>query len=292
MREYSDADVADSLNATELIDEVERCLIDLGTGRASQLPKAVMPIGSGAFFLSVAGMVPRLGLATAKWGSYLPGEPGRAGVSTSTIVVSDLGTGSPRGIVTGMLATHRRTAATALVLLRRLLTSTSRSIVFVGFGPTNRAVFDLLIAVGWPVGRLVVAVRSAESAARLAEDAVLGRLLSEGRATIATDVAAAIAGADIVISATGSTAPLGRVGDLAIGGAVISLDGSRTWLTDGSTRVLTDRPGENGTAPEVAIALSSPDPIGRADQRSLFDIAGSAVTDVALAALLIAGSGS
>jgi len=283
MREYDDAAVTAAVSPALLVEEVERCLADLGRGEALQMPKAAMPFAPGSFFLAVAGMVPRLGLATSKWASYAPGDAGAPGISTSRITVSDATTGEAIALIIGMTATQLRTAATAVAAAHRFAVSPPGAVTFVGFGPTNRAVFDLLQATSTAPRDIRIAVRSDASRAAL-ETA----LAAFDGVTVSTDVVAALSGADLAFSATGSTTALAAVEDLAPSAVVVSLDGSSTWTSGDDTVVLTDRVVDGGV-PAVAAAFATGEEVrAAATQRVLLDIAGSAVTDVALAAIVLA----
>ena len=275
MREYSDRDVAARVALSALVDEVDACLVDLGTGAATQLPKAALASEGDGFFLTIAGIVPRLGLATAKWASYRPGASGAPGNSTSTIIASDATTGEPLAAILGMWATHARTAATAAAVARRWATIDAHRLAFVGFGPTNRAVLDTFDALDWPFDEIAIAVRSETSAAKLREELV-------GRAvTVTTDPTTAVRGAQLAISATGSRTPVAAMSDLAADGIAISLDGAATWTLDADTRAVSDRTS--------AVAELFATPASPGDAPRFFDIAGSAVTDVALASILLGG---
>jgi len=294
VREFDDARTDVLLDPTALIAETWRCLSDLGEGRAHQAPKQKLPAGRGGFFLALAGTVPRLGLATAKWASYVPAAPGRAGVSTSTIVASDAETGTPLALITGMRATHLRTAASALVGVQAarpgLLTGTGGrfTLAFVGFGPTNRTVAELLLRTGVTSGleRIVVLVRSQASAQRIQDDPIWSLLPGTGVTLWAGTDPQAVTGARLVFSATGASTALTRLDALAEDGLAVSLDGQRTWaLTEAELgQVLTDHPREDAP-PAVAelVAGRRSAPTGRV----LLDINGSAVADVAVAAVLL-----
>lgn len=288
MRELTDADVA-AVPLAAVVDEVARCLADLGRGAASQAPKAVLPVGPGAFFLSLAGVVPRLGLAVAKWASYVPGEAGRPGTSTSTVVVSDAATGEPRALVAGMGFTQRRTAATAVAVARSAAepagpgAAAPRTVALVGCGATNRAVLDAVLATA-PDVDVRVLVRSASSAALLREQ--LAPVVT-GRLDVGTDPVV-LSGADWAFSATGATAPVVPLGLLAPGGVAVALDGARTWQLPVGAPVLDDHVRPGGEVPTVPLLLAGR--IERPAGRVLLDVAGSAVCDVALAACLLGGT--
>lgn len=285
MREFDDAAVIAAIDPVRLIDEVGRCLADLGTGHAAQMSKATLPIAGGGFFLSVAAVVPRLGLAASKWASYVPGAAGAPGVSTSRITVSDATTGEALAIIDGMAATQLRTAATAVAVASRFGASEPASVAFLGFGPTNRAVFDLLDRLPGAPSSIRIAVRSSVS-----RDALAASFAHRPQITVTTDAAAAVDGAQLAFSATGASAPLASADLLADGAVAVSLDGSGTWTSSAQTIVIDDRTRGDGTSP-VAVAFARGAELrGDPSHRVLADVAGSAVTDVALAAILLAGA--
>lgn len=291
MREFDNAQTDALLDPAALVAETWRCLSDLGIGAAYQAAKQKLPAAGPGFFLCLAGTVPRLGLATAKWASYVPGAPGTGGVSTSTIVASDATSGAPLALVTGMRATHLRTAACALVGVQAarpgLLTGTGGrfTLALIGFGPTNRTVAELLLRTGTPpaLERIVVLVRSRESADRVSADPIWSLLAGSAvRVETGTDPAL-VHGCGLVFSATGATHPLARLDELADDALAVSLDGLRTWHP-AAGQVLTDHPRPDAP-PAVAelIAGRIPVPAGRL----LLDINGCAVADVAVAAVLL-----
>jgi ornithine cyclodeaminase/alanine dehydrogenase-like protein (mu-crystallin family) len=286
VRELTDLDVA-AVPLPALTAEVTRCLADLGAGEASQAPKAVLPIGTGAFFLSIAGVVPRLGLGAAKWASYVPGTAGSPGASTSTVVVSDATTGEPLALVTGMAFTQARTAATAVAVARaasvpRVRDAGPAAVAMVGCGTTNRAVLDAVLA-EHPGVAVRVLVRSAGSARALR--AALAPVVAAGRLEVSTDPTV-VAGADWAFSATGATRAVADLDLLAPDAVAVALDGARTWTTPLGTPVLDDhvRPGA-AEPPAVPRLLAGR--LARPAGRVLLDVAGSAVCDVALAACLL-----
>lgn len=309
MRELTDADVA-AVPLGTVVDEVARCLADLGTGDATQAPKTVLPVGPGAFFLSLAGVVPRLGLAVAKWASYVPGAAGVAGRSTSTVVAFDARTGEPLALIGGMGFTQRRTAATAVAVARAgsaaagsaaatsaavepapagggpdravvsAVPAVPRTVALVGCGATNRAVLDAVLATA-PGVDVRVLVRTEASAAALRES--LAPVVA-GRLDVGTDPVV-LSGVDWAFSATGATGPVAELGLLAPGGVAVALDGARTWRVPGGTPVLDDHVRPDGAAPTVPLLLAGR--LERPAGRVLLDVAGSAVSDVALAACLL-----
>ncbi|MDQ7909973.1 hypothetical protein RB614_36295 [Phytohabitans sp. ZYX-F-186] len=270
MREFTDHDVSALVDGTDLLDEVARCLADLGRGDASQTAKQTLPLAGPGFLLSLSGIVPRLGLAATKWASYVPGGAGRPGRSTATVVGSDARTGEPVALMSGMAATRLRTAATAVAVARAARPGGGpRRVTLIGFGPTNRAVLRAA-RTAFALGDVRVLVRSTDSTRALAAEGI-----------DATTDPATVAGSDLVFSATGATAPVADLNDLAAGGIAVSLDGDATWRRDPEVPVLRD----HGRAPAVPRLLAGLEPVPAG--RLLLDVAGCAVTDVALLAVLL-----
>lgn len=285
MHELDDVQVARLVEPAALVGEIARCLADLGHGRAAQAPKQVLAVPGGGFWLSIAAVVSRLGLAVSKWGSYVPGADGLGGRSTATLLVGESDGGAPHTVIRGVGATHLRTGATAAAVVAALRGwSSVQSVALIGMGPTNRAVLDVVGAVA-PVGtRLQVLVRSPASVRRVAD------LLDQdprwaGRYHVGTDPWE-LGGAQVAFSATGARSTVARLADLSAGGLAVSLDGRVTWDA-GDAPVLGDQVSPGVAVPTLArvVAGLAPVPAGRL----LVDLAGPAVADVALASVALSG---
>ncbi|POH85187.1 hypothetical protein CJ026_025950 [Ralstonia pickettii] len=144
MREVTDAEVRAAVDDRALVDACTAALAALGRGEASQAAKQMLPAAGGGFFLSISAVVPALGWAISKWASYVPAEGG-AGRSTSTILAGPADGSAPTAVLRGMLPTRLRTAAAAVAAIEALGRADAASpVALVGFGPTNRAVADML----------------------------------------------------------------------------------------------------------------------------------------------------
>ncbi|TCB97163.1 hypothetical protein E0H26_12830 [Micromonospora zingiberis] len=279
MREYDDAHVDRWVDRAALVAEVTRCLADLGRGEAEQAPKQLLPMVGGGFFLTLAGVVPRLGLAVAKWASYRPTADGAASRSTATILVSAADRGDPLARIHGMRATEARTAATAVAVARAARPDTVlRRIGLLGFGPTNRSVLDTVLATLDTVEEVRIVVRTERTAQLVRRQSTRrGPTVSVG-----TDPAA-LAGVDLAVSATGATAAVADLDLIAPDGVVVCLDGAHIWRHGGAAELLDDRVVA-GRVPSVARMFCGVEPPAG---RLLLDVAGSAVADAALASLLL-----
>ncbi|HAN24832.1 MAG TPA: hypothetical protein DCP95_09720, partial [Microbacterium ginsengisoli] len=144
VREVTDAEVRAAVDDRALVDACTAALAALGRGEASQAAKQMLPAAGGGFFLSISAVVPALGWAISKWASYVPAEGG-AGRSTSTILAGPADGSAPTAVLRGMLPTRLRTAAAAVAAIEALGRADAASpVALVGFGPTNRAVADML----------------------------------------------------------------------------------------------------------------------------------------------------
>ncbi|TXK19295.1 hypothetical protein [Homoserinibacter sp. GY 40078] len=278
MRELSDREVA-AIDTRALIDACAGALAALGRGDAIQAEKQLLPTPDGGFFLSISAVVPELGWAITKWGSYVPAADG-SGRSSSTILASPATGGAPTAMLRGMLPTRLRTAASALALLEALgRIDRGATVGLAGFGPTNAHIAEMLASThrvrSWRV------LARATATLDRASEALSGQL------TTGTD-AAVLADADVVISATGATAPILSTALLRDDATVLCLEGRAAWdvrdavdLDDHSV------PGDPGGIARLMAGLGTV-PTGRV----FLDQAGSAVTDVALVSALLGAPGA
>jgi ornithine cyclodeaminase/alanine dehydrogenase-like protein (mu-crystallin family) len=273
VREVTDAEVRAAVDDRALVDACTAALAALGRGEASQAAKQMLPAAGGGFFLSISAVVPALGWAISKWASYVPADGG-AGRSTSTILAGAADGSAPTAVLRGMLPTRLRTAAAAVAAIEALGRADAASpVALVGFGPTNRAVADMLATLHG-VRSWRVLVRS-DAAGDRARAALPGEVVVGGRDALADAV--------LAVSATGAGGAVASVADLAPGAAVVCLDGARVWETAHATLI-----DDRSTAHEVGglarlVAGLDPAPDGAV----LIDQAGSAVTDVALASVAL-----
>ncbi|WP_143338085.1 hypothetical protein [Demequina sp. NBRC 110054] len=249
----------------------------LGTGRAHQAPKQILPGAvPGAMHLALAGVVPTLGVAISKWASYTPALASSPSRSTSTILVTDPASGEPIAVVEGMAATTLRTAAAAVAVASRL-GGDLRVVTLIGMGQVNTAVARALVALIPSVQELRVVTRSRGAVPPLDTDRPV-EVVQWDRT-----VASALATSDLAVSATGATRPVASVADLPAGACALSLDGARTWADTAGVPALSDH---DDAVPSLALACAGRGRVALADARFI-DLGGSAVADAAFCAHLI-----
>ncbi len=267
MQIFDDQDVLALISAENAVPLITRAYAALGTGSAYQSVKQTLPAGDSGFFLSLAATVPDFGYAITKWGSYIPGDHARPGVSSSTILVSASDGGEPVALVQGMAVTIARTAAATAAIVRRFAPDASR-VVLIGYGPINRAVEAALAATCSFTSGTILTRSGKSHSPRLEAMALPG----------ARD---AVGSADIVISATGAHSPVADLRWLAPGALAISLDGAATWAGHDDAHALSDH--DDARLPSLARAFAQP-PTYRP---RFIDSAGSGVADVAVCRLLM-----
>ena len=114
----------------------------------------------------------------------------------------DAATGRPIALLDGTVLTNRRTAAVSALATELLARPAARRLLVLGAGALARAVVAAHAAVR-DYERLMVFARNSAKAGALAEE--LGR---EGLAVdVATDLPAAVAQADVIVTATTATTP-------------------------------------------------------------------------------------
>ncbi|WP_114348193.1 ornithine cyclodeaminase family protein [Paracoccus lutimaris] len=133
-------------------------------------------------------------------GNAARGLPSVQGV----MVLYDEETGTPRAILDSKLVTRWKTGADSGLGARYLARPDSRELVIIGAGEVSGSLAEVYSALFPGLERIRIWNRTEANAARL-----VARLAAQGiRAEVAPDLAEAVAGADIVASATMSRVPV------------------------------------------------------------------------------------
>ncbi len=149
--------------------------------------------------LSRAAWIDGLGMAV-KTATVFPQNPSASKpmINGGVNLYSD-GDGTLSAIIDFHLATKWKTAGDSLLAARRLARPDSQSILIVGAGTVGASLYDAYTA-AFPTARFTIWNRTQAKAEAMAQ--------SRANMSVATDLAAAVHAADIVTSATMSTAPL------------------------------------------------------------------------------------
>ena len=199
LRVYSAAEVHAALPWAALARALEQAFVaddtevplrhahDLGEGGSLLLMPAWSKDALGVKLVTVMPQAAALGLATVQ-ASYL---------------LSDRHSGAPLALLDGEALTVRRTAAASALAAQRLARADARCLLMVGAGRLAPWLVRAHLALAPHLSRVTVWARRSDSA-----QALLQQLRGEGiNAQVTADLAAAVAQADVISSATTATEP-------------------------------------------------------------------------------------
>ncbi|WP_205827188.1 ornithine cyclodeaminase family protein [Microbacterium excoecariae] len=204
-------EIRGALTRAEAVAAIERALA-AGQDVEADTPRLFRPLRAGEFLLMPAESPAHAGVKVA---TVAPGNPAR-GIPKihAWYLLFDAGTLRPVALLDGTELTTLRTPAVTAAAIRGLLRAApggpreriDRLAVF-GSGPQAEAHVRTLHEI-FPVERVSILGRTPERV-----EALLGRLRADGIAAEAGD-AAAVAAADVVVTATSSSAPVLALGDV------------------------------------------------------------------------------
>lgn len=225
LRYLSSADIDRCLPDVEhRIELCARALIALGRGDAEMPPKIGVHPRSGALLHAMPAWLRGEDLVGLKWIAAFPDNK-RFGLAAlnGLVVLNDPETGLPTWIMDAARITAVRTAAVSGAAIRRLAPAVVKRVAVLGAGVQARSHLEVLATL-LPGVEVQIYDRHPERAAAVAAEA--DGLTGDLRAVAATDARAAVAEAQIVITA----ASLGQVNQtltpdwLAPGTLVVSVD--------------------------------------------------------------------
>ena len=225
MRFVTESEVAAVLRMEDLIPAMRQAMIDFSRGRVGQPTRHIVPVTQyGGFFGGMPAVTPS-GMG-AKLVAFYP-DNGKKNLPThmATIVLFDPETGEPLVVMDGRLITEMRTAAVTATFVDAVAAPDGKTLAVLGAGLQAESHIEALSHVR-KFDEIRIWNRTPERAARLAEK--LG-----GKAMGAEE---AVSGADVVVTATGSTEPI--------------IDGR--WLTPGTKLASVGWSGADGAELDAA----------------------------------------
>jgi alanine dehydrogenase len=205
MRILGRGDLERILTPADVITAVEGAFREHAAGRAAALPRAVLPMRGGGFFLSMVGALPRQRALGTKLIAVVPKNRRRKLPTLhASYVLTDPETGVPLALMEAGFLTAIRTGAASALAARYLARRESAAVACFGAGIQARYQLLCLQAV-FPVARVAVVGRDPERARAFAE--TLTRDMGVP-VEVTRDRRAAVAGADIVTCATTSATPV------------------------------------------------------------------------------------
>jgi alanine dehydrogenase len=201
-RFFDEFEVRSRLRMPELIDAMERALVEFSAGRIEQPVRTVFAFGpERSLFGLMPSYAPSLPALGAKLVTVCSGNTAR-GLAThqAMIVMLDPVTGAARAILDGRYITEVRTAAVSAVSARRLARGDARVLGILGSGVQAHSHIEAL--------RLVREFREVRVWSPTAER--LRKFAAETGAHTMESPEAVVRGADVVVAATASATPVIR----------------------------------------------------------------------------------
>lgn len=214
-RFFDEFEVRARLRMPELIDAMERALVEFSAGKIEQPVRTVFPFGAErSLFGLMPSYVPSLPALGAKLVTVCPGNTAR-GLDThqAMIVMLDPVSGVAEAILDGRYITEARTAAVSAVSTRRLARSDASVLGILGSGVQARSHCEAL--------QLVREFREVRAWSPTA--ARLGKFAGETGARAMESTEAVVRGADVVVAATASPVPVVQDAWVADGAHVIAV---------------------------------------------------------------------
>jgi alanine dehydrogenase len=198
-RFLNEEEVRAHLRMPDLIDAMERALVEFSAGRVEQPVRTVLKFGGASLFGLMPSYVPALPALGAKLVTVVAANAAR-GLDThqAVIVMLNPETGIAEAILDGRYITEARTAAVSAVSARHLAKKDARILGILGSGVQARSHYEALRQV-----REFTEVRAwSPNPARLRQFA------ADTDAKAMPNAEAVVRGADVVVAATASPTPV------------------------------------------------------------------------------------
>jgi thiomorpholine-carboxylate dehydrogenase len=199
-RFFREDDVRARLRMPDLIEAMERALVEFSAGRVQQPVRAVLEFGpERSLFGLMPSYVPALPALGAKLVTVCAGNTARGlGTHQALIVMLDPITGVAEAVVDGRYITEARTAAVSAVSARRLARRDARVLGILGSGVQARSHCEAL--------RLVREFREVRVWSPTADR--LRQFAAETGARAMENAEAVVRGSDVVVAVTASPTPV------------------------------------------------------------------------------------
>ncbi len=215
LRFFDEEAVRARLHMPELIEAMQRALIEFSAGRVRQPVRTVLAFGAEqALFGLMPSYVESLPALGAKLVTVCPSNAGRGlGTHQAVIVMLDPVTGTPDAFLDGRYITEARTAAVSAVSARQLAREDAQILGILGSGVQARSHFEALKPV-----RDFREVRAwSPNAGRLRQFA------NDTGASAMESAEAVVRGADVVVTVTASATPVVKSEWVSDGAHVIAV---------------------------------------------------------------------
>jgi ornithine cyclodeaminase len=203
------AAVAAALPMAAAIAVMRQAFAELAAGRAVMPPRQALPLArqGGGVLLVMPAALPERGEVGVKLASLVPGNPVRGlPLIHALMVLIDAGTGRIAALADGAAITALRTGAVSGLATDLLAPRDAAALAVIGSGAQARTQIEAVCAVR-AIRSLAIYSRNPVTAAALAR-AVAARADAPRTIAVAASARQAVAGADIVCTATSTAAAL------------------------------------------------------------------------------------
>jgi alanine dehydrogenase len=218
---FSEDEVRARLTMPDLIEAMERALVEFSAGRVEQPVRTVLKFGADkSLFGLMPSYVPSLPALGAKLVTVCAGNAKR-GLDThqAIIVMLNPETGVPEAILDGRYITEVRTAAVSAVSARRLARSDAQVLGILGSGVQARS--------HWQALRVVRKFREVRAWSPNADR--LRQFAAETGSLAMKNAEAVVRGADVVVAVTASSTPVIQSEWVGDGTHVIAVGACLPW---------------------------------------------------------------
>jgi ornithine cyclodeaminase/alanine dehydrogenase-like protein (mu-crystallin family) len=213
-RFFNEDEVRSHLHMSDLIEAMQRALIEFSAGRVQQPVRTVLKFGGSSLFGLMPSYVPGLPALGTKLVTVCAANAARGlGTHQAVIVMLDPETGIATAILDGRYITEARTAAVSAVSVRLLAREDARILGILGSGVQARSHYEALTLV-----RQFTEVRAwSPNPTRLRQFA------AETGGQAMPSAEAAVRGSDVVVAATASPTPVVQNEWVKVGAHIIAV---------------------------------------------------------------------
>ncbi|UCG75418.1 MAG: ornithine cyclodeaminase family protein [Gemmatimonadota bacterium] len=214
LRILTGADVRQAIDMAEAIEAMRAAFAELSSGQAQVPERQTVSTDSGLTLVMPAYLASERALGAKIVSVFEGNRKSGLPVITGLVVLLEATTGAPVALLEAAELTALRTGAAAGLATSLLASETASVLALFGAGPQARAQLEAMRCVR-PVREVRVVARTRESAIRFATQAASEHpdLVVE----VPTDPDVALRGADLIVTATTSAAPVFRGSDVEMG---------------------------------------------------------------------------
>jgi ornithine cyclodeaminase/alanine dehydrogenase len=225
------------VGASEIVEAIEKTVLDLAEGRLVTTPKSVIQPGDGRYMMTTLASGDAAGLTIVKAVTVCPDNPSKGLPSiTGAIMVLDAQTGECLAVMDAEWITAVRTAGLSAVAAKRMADPDSRAMGFVGAGVQARSHLSFFRTM-FPLEKILISGRGQENI-----DALCRLAHVSGLEAVVCDDPQEVLAADIVVSSiplTYAGTPFLDARRMKPNALAIVTDAAKPWTPEGRSAFAT-----------------------------------------------------